>query len=105
MTWEETFNRKQHNRGLVLEYQGRSYFLNSGTSDQIHVFNRSVYLFVLNINRQLEYIGLDAYAPLEDEPINSIYLHSEHDIRELLGKSWNQMNPETVATRLLQHLM
>jgi len=105
MTWDETFNKKQHNRGLVLEYEGRSYFLSAGTSDQIHVFTRSIYLFVLNINRQLSYMGLDAYAPLEEEPINSIYLHSEHHIRELLGKNWNLMNPETVATRLLQYLM
>ena len=48
-------------------------------------------------------MGLDAYAPLEEKPINSIYLHSEHDIRELLGKTG--MNPETVANRLLQYLM
>ena len=105
MTWEETSNKKQHSRGLVLEHEGRSYLLSAGTSDQIHVFTRSIYLFVLNINRSLGYMGFDAYAPLEEEPINSIYLHSEHHIKELLGKSWNLMNPEAVATRLLQYLM
>jgi len=50
-------------------------------------------------------MGLDAYAPLEEEPINSIYLHSEHHIRELLGKNWNLMTPEAVATRLTEYLM
>ena len=47
MTWEETFNEKLHNRGLILEHQGKSFNLNAGTRETIHVFTRSIYLFVL----------------------------------------------------------
>jgi hypothetical protein len=105
MTYQEADKAGLHSRGLILEYEDRSYRLSAGTSDQIHVFTRSIYLFVLSISRSLGYIGFEAYAPLEEEPINGIYLHSEHHIRELLGKNWNLMNPETVATRLFQYLM
>jgi len=105
MTFNEADQVGLHSRGLILEYEGRSYRLHAGTSDQIHVFTRSIYLFVLSISRSLGYLGLDAYAPLEEEPINSIYLHSEHHSRELLGKNWSQMTPETVAIKLLEYLM
>jgi hypothetical protein len=105
MTYQETDNAGLHSRGLMLEYENRSYKFNSGTSDTIHVFSRSIYLFVLTINRSLGYLGLDAYVPLEEEPINTIFLHSEYQIKELLGKHWNQMTPETLAIRLTEYLM
>ena len=105
MTFEEADKAKLHSRGLMLEYEGKDYRLNSGTSDTIHVFTRSIYLFVLTLNRSLGYMGLDAYVPNDDEPINTIFLHSEHQIRELLGRNWNQMTPETLAIRLTEYLM
>jgi hypothetical protein len=105
MTFEEANQAGLHSRGLIMDYEGRSYRLHAGTSDELHVFTRSIYLFALSISRSLGYMGLEAYAPLEEEPINSIYLHSEHHIRELLGKNWNLMNAETVAIRLTEYLM
>lgn len=66
MTYQEADKARLYSRGLLLEYEGRRYRLNAGTSDQINVFTRSIYLFVLIINCQLDYIGLDAYAPMED---------------------------------------
>jgi hypothetical protein len=89
----------------MLDYEDRSYKLNSGTSDKIHVFTRNIYLFVLTINRSIGYIGLDAYVSLEEEPINTIFPHSDYQIRELLGRNWNQMTPQTLATGLTEYLM
>jgi hypothetical protein len=105
MTFQEADEVGLHSRGLILEYEGKRYRLSAGTSDTIHVFTRSIYLFVLTLNRSLGYMGLDAYVPLEKEPINTIFLHSEHQIRELLGRNWNQMTPETLANRLTEYLM
>jgi hypothetical protein len=105
MTFDEADQAGLFSRGLILEYEKRNYKLNAGTSDKIHVFTRSIYLFVLTINRFLGYIGLDAYVPLEEEPINTIFLHSDYQIKELLGKHWKQMTPETLATRLTEYLM
>src|SRR6185369_5022926 len=53
LTLQEAEQSRLHSRGLILEYEAKSYRLNSGTSDQIHVFTRSIYLFVLSINRSL----------------------------------------------------
>ena len=105
MIFEETDHAGFHSRGSMLEYENRTYKLNSGTSDTIHIFTRSIYLFVLTLNRSLGYMGLDAYVLLEEEPINTIFLHSEYQLRELLGRNWNQMSPETLSIRLTEYLM
>ena len=96
-------NQYQHN--LLLEHQGQTYNLQAGTSDKIHIFTRSICIYVLTINKALGYIGLDAYMPKEPDPINSIFLHSEYQITEALGHRWNQMNPSTMATRLIDYLI
>jgi hypothetical protein len=105
MTYQEADRAGLHSRGLILYYENRSYRLRAGTGDTIHVFTRSIYLFVLTLNRSLGYLGLDAYMPMEQEPINTIFLHSEHQIMELLGRHWNRMAPETLAIRLVEYLM
>jgi len=57
------------------------------------------------MNRPLGYVGLDAYASMEEGPINSIFLHSEHQTKEYLGKNWIQMAPRTLAFRLTEYIM
>lgn len=105
MTYEEADEKGLLNRGLVLEHEGRSYYLNAGLKDKIHVFSRSIYILVLTINFPLGYIGLDAYMPNEKEPLNSIFLHSEYQITEYLGRYWRSMSPITLATRLVDYLI
>ena len=68
MSFDEAQKAGLHSRGLTLDYEGRTYRLNAGARDNIYVFTRSVYL---TLNRPLGYMGLDAYAPLEEEPIDS----------------------------------
>jgi hypothetical protein len=50
MTFDEADQAGLHSRGLMLEYENRTYKLNLGTGDKIHVFTRSIYLFVLTID-------------------------------------------------------
>jgi hypothetical protein len=50
MTCGEADQKGLFNRELVLDYEGRTYFLNAGLKDKIHVFTRSKYLFVLTSN-------------------------------------------------------
>lgn len=89
----------------TLEYRGNTYQLNSGTSDTIHVFTRSICLYVLTINSPLGYIGLDAYYPSEEDPINTIFLHSDYQIKDTLGSKWKKLSPVTIATRLYDYLI
>jgi len=104
MTFEEADQAGLYERGFILEHQCHSYQLNAGTSDIIHPFTRSVVLFVLTINRGLGYIGLDAYMPMEPEPINTIFLHSEQAIVGALGPKWTSMKPVSIATKLIDYL-
>jgi hypothetical protein len=88
----------------MLEHQGNNYVLSAGTSDRINVFKESVCLYVLIVNRSLDYIGLDAYMPAEPDPINTVFLHNITEIKEALGSKWESMLPKTIATRLINYL-
>jgi hypothetical protein len=105
MTYEEADQKGLFNRGLVLDYEGRTYFLNAGLKDKIHVFTRSIYVFVLTTNISLGYIGLDAYMPYEQDPINTIFLHSEYQFSDYLGRNWRQLSAGTIALRLSNYLL
>ena len=105
MTFEEADNAGLHSRGLILEHQGQSYRLNAGTSDAVHTFTKSVVLYVLTSNRSLGYVGFDAYMPGEEDPINTIFFHSERDMTDVLGARWKQLSPRTMARRLINYLI
>jgi hypothetical protein len=94
-----------NHRGLILEHNTRRYYLNAGLRDTIHIFTKSICIYVLTINRPLGYIGLDAYFPSEEDPINTVFLHSDYQITDALGTRWQQMNPSTIATKLSDYLI
>lgn len=104
MTQEELYQGQQQNRGLMLEHQGHSYVLNAGNSDIVTVFEESVCLYVLTVNKRLDYVGLDAYMPAEPDPVNTVFLHSATEISQTLGNKWESMSPNTIATRLINYL-
>lgn len=105
MSWEEASQLRLYSRGLILEHQGKSFILNAGTRDKVHVYTQGISLYVLTINQALDYIGLDAYMPPEQEAINTIFLHSEQQIVDILGRKWKWMSPATMAYRLTSYLI
>jgi hypothetical protein len=105
MTFEEANQAGLHLRGLMLKHQGQSYRLNAGTSDTVHIFRESIYLYVLTINSSLGYIGFDSYMPMEPDPINTIFFHSEKDMKDVFGARWKQLSPRTMALRLTNYLI
>jgi hypothetical protein len=105
MTYEEADNARLNTRGLILEHHGNSYRLNAGTSDTVRVYQASLALYVLTLNRSLGYLGLDAYVPADQDPINTVFLHSEHVIKETLGAHWHQMSACTITRRLINFLI
>lgn len=104
-TYQESIKTGTNIRSLVLEHQGNNYHLHGGTRDTIHVFTESLGIYVLTINKGIGYMGLNAYMTPEPDPINSIFMHSPHEIKETLGAKWEQMTPETIVQRLLDYLM
>ena len=105
MTFEEAHQLNLQNLGLILEHGGVTYNLNAGTSDKIHVFTRSICIFVLTTNMSLGYIGLDAYESAEPDPINTIFLHSEYQFSDYLGRNWRLLSPRAIVQRLVDYLI
>jgi hypothetical protein len=101
MTWDETLKYGYFNQGQMMDYHGVSYRLSAGTSDHIHVFKSGVTLFVLVINPLLDYLGLDAYMPNEEDPIDNIFLQGKWAIDECLGRQWRELSPVTIVTLLM----
>jgi hypothetical protein len=95
----------QETHSFMFQYQDKSYRLNSGTRDTIHVFTRSICIYVLTVNRGLGYIGLDAYYPSEEDPVMTVFLHSDYQIKDALGSRWKHLLPSTIATKLIDYLI
>jgi hypothetical protein len=93
-----------HINSLILEHNGNNYHLQGGTKDTIHVFTESIALYVLSINASNGTIGLNAFMSSEPDPINSMYLHNNQEIREYLGNKWESMKAENIVKRLIQCL-
>lgn len=89
---------------LVLEHNHDNYHLQGGTRDTIHVFSESIALYVLSINRSTGTMGLNAYMVPESDPINSVYLHNNQEIREYLGNKWESMEPVSIVQKLINYL-
>jgi hypothetical protein len=86
---------------LILEHQGNNYHLRGGTRDTIYAFTESLGIYVLTINKDLGYIGLNAFMVSEPDPLNTVFLHNLQEIRETLGKNWESMKPENITKRLI----
>lgn len=104
LTYQEAAESGTQIKSLVLEYNGNNYHLEGGTKDIIHVFTKGVCIFVLTINKTLGYIGFNAYMTPEPDPINSIFLQSNRDVRDTLGHKWETMTPKSIVSRLLNCL-
>jgi hypothetical protein len=46
------------------------------------------------------YMALNVYMTPEPDPINSIFLHSPHEIKETLGHKWESLSPIKIVSRL-----
>lgn len=93
-----------HINNLVIEYQGNYYSLQGGTNDTIHVFTESIALYVLSTNSGNGTMGLSAFMQPEPEPINSVFLHNNKEIREHLGSKWEGMKPVSIVKQLMNYL-
>jgi hypothetical protein len=104
LTYQESIETGLQIRSLILNHNGNNYHLHGGTRDTMHVFTESLGIYVLTVNKSLGYMGLNSYMTPEPDPINSMFMHNNQEISEYLGKSWEQMKPETIVKRLIQYL-
>ncbi len=98
-------DRGTHINSLIMKHNGNSYHLYGGARDTIHVFNQSIAIYVLTINKVNGAIELNAYMSPEPFPINSFSLHKVKDIIDILGAKWEQLPPETIVLKLINYLI
>lgn len=62
-----------YNAPMTLNVNGKKYILDAGTSDSVDIKVRKGIIYVLSVNKALEYIGLQTIDPTNDS-IQSAYL-------------------------------
>lgn len=93
-----------HIDSLIIVYRGNYYHLQGGTRDTIHVFRQSIALYVLNVNKSLGRMALNAYMVPQPDPINAVHMHTPQEIIEHLGSDWEQLPPKTIVEKLMNYL-
>ena len=94
-----------HINSLIMKHNGNNYHLYAGTKDTIYIFTESIALYVLTINREHGTIGLNAYMSPEPFPINSFYMHSTKEIKDVFGPKWEQLPALDIILKLIKYLM
>lgn len=97
-------NYGYHFNSLIIEHKNNYYNLQASTKDTIHIFTESLGIYVLTINRDNGYIGLNAYMSPEPDALNSMYLKNNQEIIEALGIHWDAMEPVAIVHKLIDCL-
>jgi hypothetical protein len=93
-----------HINSLIMKHNGNAYHLYASTKDIIYIFQESIALYVLNINKINGTIGLNAYMSPEPFPLNSFYMHNVKEIVDVFGTKWEQLPAVTVTMKLINYL-
>lgn len=94
-----------HINSLIMKHKGNNYHLYAGTKDTIYIFSESIALYVLAVNREHGTIGLNAYMSPEPFPLNSFYMHSLKQIKDVFGPNWEQLPALDITLKLINDLM
>jgi hypothetical protein len=90
---------------LIMKYNGNNYHLYAGTKDTLYIFQESIALYALTLNKQNGTIGLNAYMSPEPFPINSFYMHSASEIIGIFSPRWEQLPALDITLMLINYLM
>lgn len=92
-------------RAYEFGHHGHNYHLETQTGDVFHLFGESVCLYLLAINRRKRFVGFYAYMTPESDPIESIILNNDKEIRDVMGKDWNKLDAGLIARQLQRRLV
>ena len=105
MTPEEVRKTRLINAGGVIELQGVVIPIAAGRSDQMHVFIEEALLYVLSVNYQFEYAGLEVFDATTGEEHESIFVDNEWKLKEYFGSKWRDATPMAIADKFREILM
>jgi hypothetical protein len=106
-------------RNVIVRYRGKRFELESGfgSSDSVRVYREGSRIYVLSINRGLQYAGLAEYDLASDgatscannepaalAPAAECFMDRDYDIVETFGKRGLDLSEVTIARRLTEYL-
>ena len=103
-TSQEDDNTGIHINSLIIKHNGNNYHLYASTKDTIYIFQESIALYILNINKINGTIGLNAYMSPEPFALNSFYMHNVKEIIDVFGAKWEQLPALTITIKLINYL-
>lgn len=103
-TYQRTTESGLQIESLVFSHNAYNYHLQGRTTDTIYIFTEGLCIYVLTINKAVGYIGLNSYMQPESDPLNSMFLHNNLEIKEMLGSKWEQMKPVAIVQKLIKCL-
>lgn len=90
---------------FIIEHGQNNFHLQGSTQDTVYVFQESIALYVLSTNSEHGTMSLNTYMAPEPDAINTVFLHSEQEIEDVLGDMWEQMSPMAMTRKLINYLI
>lgn len=114
LRWPKSDHNPHYN--YVVPYRRGKVELESsaGTRDSVYAFRESDCLYLLSLNEDLQYIGLDSYI-LYDHPTDfgnykaivssgDVFLQTDEEIEQVVGKNAFQLKPNTIVRRIIPYM-
>ncbi len=102
-SFESMCEARRENRAVTLTFKYKrnpyTYIIGAGTTDNVYVYNDNNLFYVLIINYNLGYCGLEIYDPTHGQ-INDIFLQG-NEIEQVGGLD---LAPITIVKRLAQFM-
>jgi hypothetical protein len=91
----------RYNPAQVIVYQGIEYKIGAGYRDEVSVFIDADMLYILSLNTDLDYIGLDAAEIGYPDTIETVcFIDGSWNVEELFGLDWYDLHPEFIVEEL-----
>lgn len=107
-TYEEQSRAGRYNPGLVLLYRDKRKIqrvpIGAGTSDDIYVYREGDDIYVLTVNDRLGYVGLDIFSGDPAEKAGEMFLQTDYEIEEILGRRGLDLSPPTMIRYMSNYI-
>ena len=101
---ENQIKAGRYNPSRVIIYKNHSFLIGAGNADDISVFQEGDDLLILSINYRLEYIGLEIFNLKSFAQYGEMFLQSNYEIDEIIGKKAFDLSPMTIAKRMSNYI-
>jgi hypothetical protein len=92
--WDENCGRFACRHRLILS---------AGDSDSLEFYREGNEVIALSLNTRLGYCGIQVYDETMGEQIGELFVQTDYEIADILGRKGVDLAPMTIAKRLYAH--